>query len=58
MKEITPYEFSIKNAQNYLKTSDKFDSDHIDDFRISEVLSIVWLKSKEDILNDILTMEF
>jgi hypothetical protein len=51
---ITLYQFNIKNAQIYLNNN----KDEINAFEISEILSVAWMKSKEDIMNDIITMKF
>lgn len=53
-ESITLYQFNIKNAQIYLRNN----KDELNGFNISEILSIAWMRSKEDIMNDIITMKF
>jgi hypothetical protein len=56
------YQMMIKNAAYHLRTKNKFETDSeqrpLDVFEISEVLSILTCKLKEDIISDIISVKF
>ncbi len=52
------YKFALTNSANYLRKSRPSDPDgNIDAWQISSVLSIVFCKSKEEILQDLVLIK-
>ena len=54
------YKMMILNAKAYLKSAsdeDKVGLEHLDAFKISEVLALVLGKTKEDVMSDIIRDE-
>ena len=53
--EITPYQMCIRNVANYMRTQNVESADAITAFQASEILAISFCKSKEEVMDDLVS---
>lgn len=51
------YDLMISNCRSYLKKSNPHSPDHLNAFKLSEVIAIALCKTKEDVIMDIINKE-